>query len=290
MRIFLFTILALVGFSCKPKVTLKEQLQEIVAHKNAKVGIAILNLQTGETTEINGNDRFPMQSVFKYHIAAKALDDVDKGIWKLNEHIAVKATELLPNTWSPLREELGIKDTQIRLDTLIYNMVSNSDNNACDIILRRIGGPEAVNLYFKNMGIENLNIVFNEEDMQKEWGNQFENYSSPLAMVEVLDKFYNRKYLSGDQHNFLFAQLVNTTTGKNRLSAGVSSESTIAHKTGTSGRNSEGISAATNDAGFIILPDGKVYIVAVFVSDSKETDEINEKIIADVARVLSKIK
>lgn len=290
MRIFLFTILILVGFSCRPKVTLKAQLQEIVADKNAKVGIAILNLQTGETTEINGNDRFPMQSVFKYHIAAKALDDVDKGIWKLNEHIAVKATEFLPNTWSPLREELGIKDTQIRLDTLIYNMVSNSDNNACDIVLRRIGGPEAVNLYFKKMGIKNLNIVYNEQDMQKEWRNQFENYSSPLAMVEVLDKFYNRKYLSGDQHNFLFAQLVNTTTGKNRLIAGVSSESTIAHKTGTSGRNSEGISAATNDAGFIILPDGKVYIVAVFVSDSKETDEVNEKIIADVARVLSNTK
>ncbi|MCK7516895.1 MAG: hypothetical protein MZV64_03810 [Ignavibacteriales bacterium] len=49
--------------------------------------------------------------------------------------------------------------------------------------------------------------------------------------------------------------------------------------------NDEGITAAANDIGIITLPDGKHFAISVFVTNSKENDETNEKIISDIAKV-----
>ena len=58
----------------------------------------------------------------------------------------------------------------------------------------------------------------------------------------------------------------------------------VAHKTGSSGTNKEGLTAAVNDIGIVFLPNGKHFFISVFVTNSKENAETNEKIIADIAK------
>ncbi len=59
----------------------------------------------------------------------------------------------------------------------------------------------------------------------------------------------------------------------------------VAHKTGWSGTNKEtGITAAVNNIGIVFLPNGEYFIISVFVSESKENFDTNEKIIADIAK------
>lgn len=287
VQTFIFIISIFIAFSCQKQPNLKDRLDLVLKDKKQKVGIAIIDMQNGEVTEINGNEDFPLQSVFKFHIAAKVLDEVDKGNMSLNQPVAIKAEEIKENMYSPLRDEHGIKDMSMRLDSLIFYMVSHSDNVACDVLLSRIGIPEVVNTYFKNLGINGTTIAVSEEQMHQDWETQFKNTATPLSVAEALKKFYLREYLSGDSHNFLWAMMSNTSTGKNRLKAGVPTGSTVTHKTGTSGRNNAGLSSATNDAGIITTPDGRTYIIVVFVGDSYETDEANEMIIADVARVVA---
>ncbi len=57
----------------------------------------------------------------------------------------------------------------------------------------------------------------------------------------------------------------------------------VAHKTGTSG-TVRGLTAATNDAGIVTLPDGRHLAIAVFVSDSHSPIEAREGAIARIAR------
>lgn len=273
-------------FSCTRKAQLEDRMNSIVKDKNLRVGVAVIDMKTGNLTEINGTKNFPMQSVFKFHVAAKVLDDVDQGKLSTDQKITIEAAEILENTWSPLRDEHGRKDLSIRLDSLVYYMVALSDNNACDILLRRTGGPGAVNDYIGSLGISGTQIRVNEEQMHYDWETQFRNVATPVSMAELLKKFYLREFLSGDMHNFLWAQMEHSPTGKNRLRAGVPEGTVVAHKTGTSGRNADRQSAATHDAGIMILPDGRAYIVAVFITDSYESDETNEKVISDIARAI----
>lgn len=280
-------LISLTFFSCTPKETLEDRLNAAVKDKRLRAGVAVLDMKTGQLTEINGRENFPLQSVFKFHIAAKVLDDVDRGKLRFDQQVEVKAGEILENTWSPLRDEHGKRDLSMRLDSLIYYMVSLSDNNACDILLRRIGGPKSVNEYILSLGVSGTQIQVNEEEMHRDWETQFLNVATPVSVAEILKKFYLREFLSGNMHDFLWAQMAHSPTGKKRLRGGLPEGTLAAHKTGTSGRNAEGLSAATNDAGILILPDGRTYIVAVFVTDSYESDEVNERVIAEIAQALT---
>ena len=76
-----------------------------------------------------------------------------------------------------------------------------------------------------------------------------------------------------------------TQTGKNRLRGQLPENTVLAHKTGWSGTNkSTGITAAVNNIGIIFLPNGKYFIISVFVTESKETLETNEQIISDIGK------
>ena len=76
-----------------------------------------------------------------------------------------------------------------------------------------------------------------------------------------------------------------TKTGKNRLRGQLPQGTVVAHKTGWSGRHKEtGITAAVNNVGIVFLPNGKYFTISVFVTDSKEDFETNEKIVADIAK------
>jgi len=59
----------------------------------------------------------------------------------------------------------------------------------------------------------------------------------------------------------------------------------IAHRTGTSFTNDEGMTGAINDIGIIELPNDKKIFIAVFVHNTYETFEDSEKIIAEISKV-----
>ena len=78
-----------------------------------------------------------------------------------------------------------------------------------------------------------------------------------------------------------------TSTGVNRLKGQLPENTVVAHKTGSSGTNKQtGITAAVNDIGIVFLPNGKHFYISVFVTDSKENADVNEKIIADIGKVV----
>ena len=83
-----------------------------------------------------------MQSVYKYPLALAILNQVDKGIFSLEQKIHIKKEDLLPDTWSPLRKKYPDGNADITLDELLNITVSQSDNNGCDILFRLIGGTE----------------------------------------------------------------------------------------------------------------------------------------------------
>jgi beta-lactamase class A/beta-lactamase class A VEB len=76
-----------------------------------------------------------------------------------------------------------------------------------------------------------------------------------------------------------------TSTGQGRLKGLLPAGTVVAHKTGSSGTNEEGLTAATNDIGIVFLPNGAHFVISVFVTDSKENDETNERIIAEIGKV-----
>lgn len=265
--------------------SLRKKIQNIVAAKKATVGVAIIDGNGKDTMSLNGERHFPMQSVFKFHIALALLSEVDKGKFSLEQKIALKGKDLLPGLYSPIREKYP-QGAELTVAEIIEYTVSQSDNAGCDALLRLLGGPQNVENYFVKNGFNNISIKINEEVMQNNWDLQFQNWTTPKEANRVLSSFYVNKNntLSSKSHGFIWNVMKQTATGKDRIKGQLPSGTVVAHKTGWSGTNKQGITAAVNDIGVVFLPNGQHFFISVFVTDSKENFETNEKIIADVAK------
>ncbi len=268
------------------KADLKRQIEQILSTKKATVGVAIVGGDGKDEVVVNGERRYPMQSVFKFHIGLAIMTEIDKGKFSLDQKIEIKKSELLPGLWSPIREAFPEGTTMSIAEILKYT-VSQSDNVGCDVLLRLFGGPEAVEKFVKRNGVKNIEIRINEETMQSNWDMMFQNWTTPKAANAVLKKFYEnkKKQLSQKSHDFIWKIMRETSTGTKRLKGKLPEDTVVAHKTGYSGAHkTTGIYAAVNDIGIVFLPNGKYFYISVFVSDSKEDFDTNERIIADVAK------
>jgi beta-lactamase class A/beta-lactamase class A VEB len=284
------TLLLLLITSCQSSNNtdvLRSKIEQIITDKNAVVGVSIIGNNGKDSVSLNGDWRFPMQSVFKFHIALAVLAEVDNGNLSLDQKIVISKDDLLPEDfWSPLRDE-NPNGGSFTIEKLIQYSVSQSDNIACDVLIRLIGTPKKVEEYFKKNNIQDIQITYNEKDMQAKWENMFQNWTTPKAATETLKKFYENKnnLLSKSSYDFFWKTNKETTTGANRIKGQLPEGTIVAHKTGWSGTNKEtGITAAVNNIGIVFLPNGEYFIISVFVTESKENFETNEKIISDIAK------
>ena len=284
----LFLLISIFCFA--QKAELKKEISKITEGKKATVAVSVLGIDFPfQYNNNNAEKKLPMQSVFKYHIALAVLDLVDQGKLSLDQKVFIKKSELLPNTWSPIREKNPEGNFEMPISELIEYSVAMSDNVGCDVLLRLIGGPKVVNDYIVSKGVKNTQIVYNEELMQSAWKNQYENYTTMKSATRLLKDFYKGKILSKKSTEFLLAVMYRTSTGLNKIVEQLPKYAKVAHKTGSSGKNDAGLTGAENDIAIITLPNGKTYAIAIFVSDSTESYDVNCKMISDISKVVFEI-
>lgn len=264
---------------------LRSKINTIISTKNATVGISVKGIEDKDTLSINGNKEMPMLSVFKFHIALAVLNQVDKGKLKLDQKFFIKKEELLPETWSPIREEHPEGNMYLTLDQLLRYTVSHSDNNGCDILLKIVGGAPVVQKFINQQGIKEFTIRLNEQQMNT-FESYFVNTSTPLATTDLLEKFYQGKILKKETSKYLYQIMVETSRGLTWMKAGLPAGTELAHRTGISGRNEQNIRAAMNDVGIVKLPNGKHFILSVYLKNINEEMKDTEKIIADIGKAV----
>src|SRR5690606_18868620 len=269
-------IIALLLFSTYSNAQKKEQLKiaidSILAKYQAKVGIAIHNHDYTDSLTVNGDFHFPFQSVYKFHLGIVILDQVDKGKLSLDQPIKISKEAVTTEMYSPIKDKYPNGITLPLREVLEYTIAA-SDNVGCDVLFELLGGPEYVQKYFEDKGYSNLSIKLIEAVQQKEWNRQFENWTTVGSSNQILYDYYtnSKKLLSASSHQFLWDTMRGTTTGPDRLKGDLPKGTVVAHKTGYSGRNrTTGVIAALNDVGVVSLPNGEVYYISVFVTDSEE--------------------
>ncbi|MFA4869208.1 MAG: class A beta-lactamase, subclass A2 [Pedobacter sp.] len=259
-------------------------METVINGQKADVGVSVLFLEDGRSVSVNGDKHYPMQSVYKFHLALAVLDQVDKGAFKLEQGILVKKSDLLPNTWSPLRDKYPNGNVTLPLSEIIRVTVAESDNNGCDILFRLVGGTNKVHEYIGKLGIKDCAIVGTEEEMHEDEEMQFRNWTTPNAANALMLKFCKGQVLEKATTDFLMKTMEGTVSGPNKIKGLLPEGTAVAHKTGNSGINKVGVMTASNDIGIITLPNGNKMLVSIFVSMSKESEQRIDQIIAQLAR------
>jgi beta-lactamase class A len=243
MRLGAF-LLALLAFVAQPataasspsRSSLEQQLSAMVAGRSADVGIAALDLQTGETVSIKGNTPFPMASTVKVAVAALYLAQVDHGRRSLDDVI----------NGVPARR-------------LMARMLIHSDNRATDMLIGDLGGPSRLHDWLQDNGIRGLRVDRNIADLLSAkrdlWDRR--DSSTPVAMVDLLRRIYRAELIKPESRNYLLDLMAQCQTGKNRMKSLLPNGTPVEHKTGT-------LNGLSDDVGFISMPDGRRIAVAIF--------------------------
>lgn len=266
---------------------LKTDLKSYVADKDAHIGIAVI-INGKDTVSVNGTEEFPMMSVFKFPQSLAVADYCIRNNIALSDSITIKADEIMENTWSPMRDKYGVTDMKRPVSELLDYTLRQSDNNACDILFRLIGGPFVADSLMKSLGHDDIRINHTEEDMHRDPSLSYLNSSTPLEMAILFDRFYRQgMYKDNPYHEYIAKSMMSCETGLDRLYAPLANtNSRIGHKTGTGDLNAQGRIMAVNDAGYIFVNDDSGYAIAVFVTDSGYDMAETSKLIAHISKIV----
>lgn len=261
---------------------LKLKIDEIISTKKAAFGIGIYDFENQETLFINEDRQYVMLSVVKFPQAIAILNQVDQGIISYDTKIHFEKSDLLPNTYSPLRDERPEGEFDLSLSEALSYTISQSDNNVCDKLFKILGGTNVAEEYVHNLGLTNISIGTDYADMETK--TMYANQSSPRDMLELLRRFYEHELLSKESSDLLWIKLVETSTGPDRIKGLLPEGTIVGHKTGTSGTDERGTTAAFNDIGIVKLPDGGSFAIVIFISNSRENDDTNARLIAEITK------
>ncbi len=260
-------------------------IESYIAGVDARVGVAVI-VDGIDTVSVNGNLALPMLSVYKFPQALAVADYCDRHGVNLSDSVLIDASEIKENTYSPLRDKYGRIDLKLPVKELLAYSIQMSDNNACDILFRMIGGIDIANSYIASLNCSDISILSTEDEMHANNNLCYKNCATPIALARLLDKFDVELRYESSNMAAVAEMMEEVTTGVGRLAAALPDDVILGHKTGTGDRNSDGKIIAVNDIGYVHLTDGHRYVIAVLVSDSSYDMEATSKIIADISHLV----
>lgn len=280
----------------------------------AALGVGLMNLESGQVYAFEGERHFPTQSVFKLALGAAALSEAEAGRLSLDEPFQLSEEQLSP-PHSPIAAAWpGRRDYSAA--ELLAAAVTDSDNTAADVLMRRIGGPGALTAWLKSKHVHGVRVDRYERELQPQvygmasfrptWrtGEAFaaardaippearmaamraymadpRDTATPRGMLSFLLALQRGELLGPDQTARLLALASQPTRAGARIRAGLPPDAKLAHKPGTSGSD-QGLTPAHNDVGLFTLADGRVYALAVFLSGSTLEEAARDRLIAQV--------
>lgn len=265
---------------------LESKIRNLIDSYPAEIGVAVI-LNGTDTVALNNDVHYPLMSVVKFHQALAVADWLQRSNSSLDSLLFISSEYLKPDTYSPLRERYPGGNVHLSVRELLRYTLQQSDNNASDILFDMLGGAMAVDAYVRSLGMKDFSISKTEDDMHNDTYASYQNWSSPLETACLLEVFLAGKWSGSNYKKFIMQLMEECSTGSNRLPAPLQgTDAVIGHKTGSGPYNKNGLLMATNDVGFVYFPDGRRYVVVVFIKDSAKDDCANAQLIARISEVV----
>lgn len=254
------------------------QMAQLESNEGGRIGVSAINTGDNQRLNYRSDERFAMCSTHKLLLVAAVLSRVDKGKDSLERLVKFSQSDI--QNYAPIaKQHLG--EGAMSIADLSVAAIKYSDNTAATLLLKGIGGPKAFNLYTQSLGDRVTRLDRFEPDINTNIQSDPRDTTTPSAMVNTMRKLLLGNALSPKSKELLLTWLIGNTTGDKKLRAGINSNWKIGDKTG-SGEN-----GASNDVAIVWPTDNKPWLIAVYYTDAKSSQEQQSKVIAKVGQIVS---
>ena len=160
----LLVLLPLGPSAQSPPAGLTRLLESELARFPARTGVYVKHLATGEEAAVRADQPFSSASVIKVPIMIRAFQLADEKSLDLSERVEIRREDLRDGSGVLQFHDLGLRPTY---RDLVTEMVITSDNTATDLMVRRIGGVDALNAWLISSGFPKAQMVGRGHEYRK---------------------------------------------------------------------------------------------------------------------------
>ncbi|HEX5961632.1 MAG TPA: class A beta-lactamase [Rhodanobacteraceae bacterium] len=252
-------------------------LARLERRHGGRLGVAIHDTGSGRRAAHRGDERCLMCSTFKLLLAAAVLERVDRGEEKLDHRIVFGEDTLLD--YAPIsRQHVG--PPGMTVSELCAAAITLSDNTAANVLLKAIGGPQAVTAYARSLGDESTLLDRYEPAL-----NPIDT-TTPESMLDDMQQLLLGDRLSRPSREMLIRWMVACQTGLQSLRAGMPKDWRTGDKTGQWDGNGTG---ANNDIAIVWPPRRKPILVAAYYMNDTTEPASRKTVLAEVGRIVASI-
>ena len=240
-----------------------------------RLGAFVLDTRSGRSFGWRADERFCHCSTFKFSLASLALREGDAGRLDLNEALAFSRADIVG--YAPVIEA-NLAKGSLPIVTLAEAVQVMSDNAAANVLMRRLGGPEALTRFWREIGDGVSRLDGYEPAINVIPPGTQENSTTPRAMAETVRRIVLGSVLKTDSRERLRGWMEATRSGAHRIRAGIPSTWRGLDKTGTGMR--PGIGNKTNDLAVLLPPGRRAPLIVAgyfenptFAEDARPSDE-----------------
>jgi beta-lactamase class A len=255
----------------------KQRIAAIEQQDGGRLGVAVLDTETGARIAHRGDERFAMCSTFKFLAAAAILTRVDAGKEQLGRTIPYGPADLL--SYAPITKA-HVGEGGMTLADLCAAALEWSDNTAANLLLRNIGGPAGVTQFARSLGDDVTRLDRTEPTLNTAISGDERDTTSPNAMLHNMQAILLGQVLSAQSRQQLETWMIDDKVSAKRGRAGLPASWRIGDKTGT------GDNGTANTIAIIWPPGRKPMLATVYYTASPSSVEVREAAHAEVGRII----
>lgn len=254
---------------------LTTKLAELEKSFDGKIGVYAINTNNKQVFAYHADDRFPMQSTLKWVTVTDLLDQAKQHPSLLQEKIQITKTDLM--FWAPITGKYVGRS--MTLAALAEAAITYSDNVAANLIIKKLGGPQAITEFAHATGNTIFNVKHYEGDLNSDPTNP-DDTATPKGMALSLQQFMLGDVLKPVYRMQLFTWMTNNKAGYKRMRAGTPLGWSVADKTGT------GDYGIANDIGLLSSPVCKPVVLAIYTIRKQKDAAVRDDIVASTTQLV----
>ncbi len=161
---------------------LAETIHRVEDRLDARTGVMVRDTGSDWTWAYRAEERFLMNSTVKPVICGAVLAEVDGGALTLDEVLPIRDENLLsyaPVTETRVGESMSIGD-------LCLATLDMSDNTAANLLMDRLGGPQEVTAFLRDIGDPVTRLDRREPELNTFAPGDPRDTTTPAAMLDTL--------------------------------------------------------------------------------------------------------
>jgi beta-lactamase class A len=262
-----------------------EQIQSrISAEPGAQVGLAYIDLESGDTLFLNADTSFHAASTMKVPVMIELFRRANTGSFRMDQGLLMVNQFASIVDGSPYSLDVGSDSDstlyhrigqRVRVDTLLRLMITRSSNFATNTLITLVGA-DAVTRSMRSLGAQRIQVLRGVED-GKAFEKGLNNTTTARDLAIILRAIEEGRAASPAATHEMLAILLAQEFNE-KIPAGLPPGTRVAHKTGE-------ITAVSHDAAIIYPPERKPYVLVVLTRGIADGTR-SSKLIADLSAIL----